>query len=130
MQAPKDHIYASCGVDIAKATKVKRSSRKLKDKRQAILRFDSNVPTDDALIDVIDSLAAKLEAAETFSAQVGDEVEFRDYKGCIVSEVLGDGCIRVDVPELGNYRAAPGKWKPKVEQGDLAEAIDKEDLSK
>merc|ERR1719482_2255535 len=44
---------------------------------------------------------------------IGDEVSFRDFTGCTVAEILEDGFIQVDVPELGKYKAAPGKWKLK-----------------
>jgi len=48
---------------------------------------------------------------EIITAKIGDEVEFRDFTGCMVAEVLEEGWIFVDVPELGRYKAGPGKWK-------------------
>ena len=44
----------------------------------------------------------------------GAEVEFRGLNGCKIAEVLDDGYIRVEVPELGRYRAGPGKWSLKA----------------
>jgi len=70
-------------------------------------------------------------AGETESKlRVGAEVEFRGLNGCKIAEVLDDGYIRVEVPELGRYRAGPGKWSLKAVEPELDNEFQEEGIPK
>merc|ERR1711966_369029 len=42
---------------------------------------------------------------------VGAEGTFKDFSGCTIAEILPDGAIMVEVPELDQMKAARGQWQ-------------------
>lgn len=59
---------------------------------------------------------------------VGAEVVFREFNDAKITEILEDGYIRVEVPELGTYKVGPGKWRLKALHEEGAQQVQGQDM--
>lgn len=81
-------------------------------RRQALA--EENLESKDAPSGKVSSLWTEAQEKEwegLLLGQVGAPVAYRDFNKCTIAEVLGDGNVMIDVPELGTYKARPGQWR-------------------